>query len=160
MKLIRMYKEKFLFQISKREKQLLFDLLALYPLVPATYSKLTKKAKADVTDADQRLLEESLASQRKENQKHVLAMLNEPDRFKSSDPGYRFSLARTEIEWLLQVFNDVRVGSWIALGSPDYETEQQIEVTAKTAPHWWTMEIARAFQMFLLGALNRPSSSK
>jgi hypothetical protein len=59
-----------------------------------------------------------------------------------------------EIEWLLQVLNDVRLGSWIALGSPDLEREDQLAVTIQTLPHLQRMELAGRLEMFFLNAIS------
>jgi hypothetical protein len=53
----------------------------------------------------------------------------------------------------LQVLNDVRVGSWIALGSPDTEQGEKILLTEETAPRVRSMEVAGAFEAVLLEAL-------
>ena len=45
--------------------------------------------------------------------------------------GLQLTLSGPEIEWLLQVLNDVRVGSWIALGSPDPESGKKIVFNEK-----------------------------
>jgi hypothetical protein len=52
----------------------------------------------------------------------------------------------------MQVLNDVRVGSWVILGSPD---KKPAELNATTAPHFLAMEMAGYFQMQLLEALGR-----
>jgi len=54
----------------------------------------------------------------------------------------------------LQVLNDVRVGSWIALGSPDPESGKKILFNEKLLPHFRTMELAGAFEMVFLDALS------
>ena len=58
-----------------------------------------------------------------------------------------------EIEWLLQVLNDVRVGSWIALGSPDPEQDKKIVYHKDMLPHFQMMELAGAFETVFLDAL-------
>ena len=50
-------------------------------------------------------------------------------------------------EWLLQVLNDVRVGSWIALGSPAEHPEMEPEMSKQTMSHVMTMDIAAFFEM-------------
>ena len=78
-------------------------------------------------------------------------MLNEPTRFRETDAGLRFTLMAPEMEWLLQVLNDVRVGSWLALGEPE---ELEIpEVNQTNAPYVLAMESAGYFQSALLDAL-------
>ena len=61
---------------------------------------------------------------------------------------------RAEVEWLFQVLNDVRVGSWVRLGSPEGKPR---EVTIATAPHFVAMEMAGYFEAELLEALSRES---
>ena len=136
MKLIRTRRDKLVFEISQSEKRLLFDVLKLYPLISPTHHRLTKSARTAKHDENQRLLEESLAAQREENRKNVRAMLDEPGHFKATASGFQLTLSGPEIEWLLQVLNDVRVGSWIALGSPDPESGKKIAFNEKLLPHF------------------------
>ena len=100
-----------------------------------------------------RLLEEALIAQRVENRKNVQALLTKPGRFQTAPNGFLLKITRSETEWLLQVLNDVRVGSWVALGSPDTEAGEHIELNKETAPHIRSMEIAGAFETFFLDAL-------
>jgi hypothetical protein len=153
-KLIRTRREKLVFEISLSEKRLLFEVLKRYPLISPTHHRLTKSARSAKHDENQRLLEESLAAQREENRKNVRAMLDEPGRFKAAASGFQLTLSGPEIEWLLQVLNDVRVGSWIALGSPDPEQGKKIVFSEKILPHFRTMELAGAFEMVFLDALS------
>ena len=154
MKFIRTRREKLVFEISLSEKRLLFEVLKLYPLISPTHHRLTKSARTAKHDENQRLLEESLAAQREENRKNVRAMLDEPGHFQAADSGFQLTLSGPEIEWLLQVLNDVRVGSWIALGSPDPESGQKIVFNEKILPHFRMMELAGAFEMVFLDALS------
>jgi hypothetical protein len=151
-KLIRAGGVQSVFEISKWERRLLSGVLKLYPLIPATHHRLSKGPKAAKEIENQRLLEESLAAHRKENQKRVLAILSEPERFQTKASGYHLTLSRSEIEWLLQVLNDVRVGSWIALGSPEVLYGTRISLDEKTVSHIRSMEVAGAFEMVLLSA--------
>jgi len=141
------------FEISRREKDLLFEILRLYPLVPPAHQRLSKTAAAGRLNEHQRLLEEALAAQRAENRRYILALLDEPDRFQTAPNGLLLKISRSEADWLLQVLNDVRVGSWIALGSPDTEAGGKIPANEETAPHLRSMEIAGAFESVLLDAL-------
>jgi hypothetical protein len=144
-------KDKFSFQIGAKEKHLLFQVLGLYPLIPATHAQLSKsEERAD----DQQLLEEALAAQRQAHKKQVLALLKAKSRFRANKKGFRFSLKAAQVEWLLQVLNDVRVGSWLALGSPDGALEILAALNEKTAPYLWAMEVAAQFQMELLKSLS------
>ena len=113
---------------------------------------LSKSGRLPDREANQRLLDEALAEQRAENKKQLQALLADPRRFEHTETGARLSLSPAEVEWLLQVLNDIRVGSWVILGSPE---EKPAELNAANAPHFLAMEMAGYFQMQLLEALGR-----
>jgi hypothetical protein len=149
-KLLRTAKDRFVFQLGAEEKHVLVHVLKLYPRLPPAHHRLSKTGRLPDAEAGQRLLDEALAEQRAENQKKLLALIADPLRLKENAHGWQLSLSTTEVEWLLQVLNDVRVGSWVLLGSP----EKQLKAfDAQTAPHFWAMEMAGAFQMELLHLL-------
>ena len=141
--------DKFIFLAGAREKSLLLGLLKLYPRIPAAHR--LKRAQ-QLPDSSQKLLDEALAEQRTENKKQIEAFLAEPARFEQTAAGWRFSLSRAEVEWLLQILNDIRVGSWINLGSPDEKRGMRL-LNKETAPDFWAMEMAGALQMQMLEAL-------
>lgn len=151
MKLVKADGKQFSFQIDRREKHLLFKVIGLFPLVPVAHHRLSR---TEERPDDQELLEAALAAQRREHKNQVLAMLRAKSRFRENKRGYRFSLKPGQMEWLLQVLNDVRVGSWLALGSPDGLAEAFTKLNGETAPHFYAMELAGFFQMTLLAALN------
>jgi hypothetical protein len=153
MKFLRARREQLVFEIGRREKSLLFEILRLYPLVSPAQYRLSKTAPAGQFNDHQLLLEEALIAQRVENRKNVQALLAKPGRFQAAPNGFLLKITRSETEWLLQVLNDVRVGSWVALGSPDTEAGEQIELNKETAPHIRSMEIAGVFETFFLDAL-------
>ena len=149
MKLLRSAEDRFVFQLGSREKELLAEILGLYPRIPAAHQKLSKAGR--VEESSQRLLDEALAEQRKENQKQVQIMLADSIRLQQNEAGWALSLTSAELEQMLQILNDVRVGSWISLGSP----EARLEVfDSQLAPHFWAMEMAGYFQMHFLWALD------
>jgi len=158
MKLIRTGTEGLILQLRKREQSLLLETIQLYPLVPASYHRLSKHCKGQKADENQRLLEGALAEQRQKNRRQVLAMLNEPKRFRETKTGFELTLTRPQIEWLLQVLNDVRVGSWLALGEP--EAGEESEVTGENANYLLALELCGAFESVLLAALGTSESSE
>lgn len=153
MKLLRTRRAQLVFDISQEEKNLLFEILELYPLVHPAHHRLSKTAAASQLDENQRLLDEALAAQRAENRKNLRSLLDEPGRFQAAETGLMFKITRPEADWLLQVLNDVRIGSWIALGAPDTEAGEKIPLNEETAPHIRSMEIAGAFETVFLDAL-------
>jgi hypothetical protein len=83
-----------------------------------------------------------------------VALLNEDKRFIECESGYRAVFTRGEIEWLLQVLNDVRLGNWIALGSPDEHPEIKKGMSSQTMSRIVTMDMAGFFEMGFLSAIS------
>ena len=149
MKLIRASKAKLFFHLGQREKRLLEQVLRLYPRVPPAHHALSKSGRLPDREENQRLLDEALAEQRADNRRQLQALLADAARFAPRETGCRFWLARSEVEWVLQVLNDIRIGSWVILGSPEGKLES---LDARTARDFWAMEMAGYFQMQLLAA--------
>ena len=157
MKLIQQDGETFLFHISKREKALLFEVLKLYPLIPVSHHRVSQSAAEPRSMESQKLLEVALADSTRENKRQLLAMLNRETRQHESDGAHRLSLSAPQMEWLLQVLNDIRVGSWLVLGEPDEKKGKPIELDDKNARYYAAMEFCGLFQMTLLDAIQQSS---
>lgn len=151
MKLSRTSKSGLVFQLGQREKLLLLETIKLYPLVPASHHRLSQSGQGTKAEENQHLLEEALAEQRQASRLQVLAMLNDPQRFRETKSGFELKLTPPQVEWLLQVLNDVRVGSWLALGEP--ESGEEPKFTAQTAKYLLALELCGLFQSVLLAAL-------
>jgi hypothetical protein len=143
--------DKVVVQLGAREKGLLWDVLQRYPCLPAAYQPLSKSAQPTQEDPNQKLLNEALAEHRAENKAHLQNFLAERMQVEDQEAGCRMTLTEAEIERLLQLLNDIRVGSWLELGAPEQKEEPPLD--ARTAPHFWAMEISGYFQMRLLEAL-------
>ena len=152
MKLISATKDRFLFHLGHREKRLLLEILKLYPRIPCAHQPLSRSGKPPDPESGQRLLDEALAEQRNENKKQLQAFLADPKRLEENETACRLSLFPSELEWLLQILNDIRVGSWVMLGSPEEKLEASL-LNEKTAPDFWAMEMSGHFQMHLLEAM-------
>ena len=150
MKLVRVTKTRLVFELSLREQRMLHGLLKLYPCVPPAHHTLSKSGRVPDAEANRQLLHEALAEQRAENKKQVDSLLTDPRRLASTPAGCRLSLPLSQLEWLLQVFNDIRVGSWILLGSPE---GPPLDLTPAKVPYVLAMERAAYFQMQLLEAM-------
>jgi hypothetical protein len=155
--LLRVTKETFVFQLAAREKLLLLELLKVYPQVPAAHTVVSKSAKLPDQTTTQRLLDEALAEQRVENKRQLGLLVQDPRRWKEESTHWLLSLSKTDIEWLLQVLNDIRVGSWVLLGSPEDWSET---INPEKAPRVWSMELAGAFQMAFLHAMEGHKGSE
>ena len=153
MKLLRSHPDGYVFRLRQAERDLLFRIFRLYPVVPAAHHRLSQSDTGDADGENQRLLDEALAAHRQEQQAQVLALMEDPACFSNVKNGWQLKLSGPQIEGLLQVFNDIRVGSWIALGSPDFEQGVKLEPTEVNTARFWLMETAGFFQQQLLEAV-------
>jgi hypothetical protein len=142
------------FQLGRREKQALLELLGHYPTVPPGHYAISKSGDPPDPEHTQPLLDEALAEHRHANKRRLDSLLADPSRLREEHDAWLLTIPQPDLEWLLQVLNDIRIGSWIILGSPD-EHEDVLKI--KDAPHIWAMEMAGYFQMHLLKNLEQAS---
>jgi hypothetical protein len=150
-KLLTHEKDKYVFLLGKRERELMENLLGMYPVLSASY-KTPESGSQPLIDAE--LLEEALAEQRKSNKEALEKLLASKGRFAEDELGYRFTVKRSEMEWLLQILNDVRIGSWVKLGAPDQKNGILPKLTEGNIQLFWAMEMAGLFEHEILDALN------
>jgi hypothetical protein len=127
--------------------------LRLYPVVQNNHHRLSKDP-AKAGSAEQRLLEESMAQQRASHRRKLDQLFLAPQRFfKDAPHERRLVLTADQFEWLLQVLNDIRVGSWVKLGCPDLEKAAPVELTRANARALQSMHLSGQFQSDLLEAV-------
>jgi hypothetical protein len=149
----------FLFEMSRQEMDWLVATLKLYPQLDSGYHQITHCAAPEIK-AEQELLEEAMAQQRGDHKRKLDKFFATPGRFRLEGPGrYRFSLPAEQMDWMLQVLNDVRVGSWVKLGRPELESVPKPNLTGQAARAMAALEISGYFQMVLLEACKAPESA-
>jgi hypothetical protein len=140
------------FQISKLEKALLLATVQIYPVLDPSHHHLTKDPE-DAPPGEQRLLEEAMARQRSEHKAKVDGFLRaEAPVFREDGDELYLTLTGEDLEWLLQVLNDIRVGSWVQLGSPNVDTVRRGGLSAEEARSVAAMDMSAYFQSGLLEA--------
>lgn len=154
MKLVKTEGGNLIFALSQRERALLTEVLRQYPLVPVSHHKLTRAAGSKVSTDDQALLEDAMSAQKVAQKGRVGEWLGHQARFAPQGPGFRVTISRADAEWLLQVLNDVRVGSWLALRCPDPDDGKVPSVDESTARFAFLMELSGHFECVLLEALH------
>ena len=142
------------FHLTAHEKVWLIAVLALYPLTDDTQHHITKSNRAEV-QASQELLREAMAEQRNAYRKKLDQFLAPENLFQPQPDGqFQFTVTREQADWLLQVLNDIRVGSWIKLGRPEAEQLRALSLIETNTRHIIAMEICGFFQTALLEALD------
>lgn len=156
MKLVEAKDGLFVFQISRRERAMLTHVLRLFPVGSGPVSPLSKSGDEEKLVEHEGLLAEAMADQRTEHKRLLDAFLGEDGRFIEAKRGFHLRLPTTQVDWLLRVLNEVRVGLWIKLGRPNdlapVALAGQIEAVV-------AMELCAVFQTRLLAALQGEGSS-
>jgi len=139
------------FQITPTEKAVLLTTLKLFPVLDSAHHQLSKSDSA-VRPSEQHLLEESMAQQQSAHQRKLSQFFRAEKQFFRAERGeLRLSLSPAQLEWLLQVLNDIRVGSWVQLGCPELESMRR-ELARENPVAFTAMETSGYFQMVLLEA--------
>jgi len=142
----------FVFQVSKQEVEWLLGVLKFYPQLDSGYHRITQGGAGEIK-AEQQLLEEAMAQRRREHKSKLEKFLATPGRFRLEAPDlFHFSLTPEQMEWLLQVLDDVRVGCWVKLGRPELEPVCTRKLNVEEARMMAILELSGFFQMVLLGA--------
>lgn len=140
-------------QLGHWEMSQFLELLSLYPCVPPAHHVISSDpGEKERVASSQVLLDEALEEHRRELRESIEAFLTDPGRCQANTKGGKLKLSAMDLEWVLQVLNDIRVGSWIRAGSPESGTPV---VTGENARDIWAMEVSGYFQMSLLEAVSR-----
>lgn len=142
------------FALTDKERDFLVAVLRAYPSIPQDYPLLSRESADRLSAEDQALLGEALLEHRGGSKAKVGRWLRGGARFRRVDGAWQFSLARGDFDWMMQVLNDVRVGNWIELGSPD-DVHDPVELLRKDPAAFFYMEAAGMFQMQLLEAVGK-----
>jgi hypothetical protein len=140
------------FHITERERAVLLATLKLYPLLDGSYHQLSRNPKTTGA-AEQQWLEETMEQQRQDHKKKLGQFFANDRRFFRDGAGdLLLTLTGEQMEWLLRVLNEIRVGSWVRLGRPDLEAARKISLTGGQARLFTALEVSGYFQSALLEA--------
>lgn len=148
--------DRFLIDTSEREKDLLRELLKLYPLIPDPQDPSPADG-ASATPPSAHLLRETLVNHRQEAGGVLRKILGGFAPNPDAKDRWHTRLSRSELEILLQGLNDIRVGSWMRLGSPDFESKARMEINSQNAHYFWAMELCGAYLTTILHGLSGQS---
>lgn len=158
MRLLSASPEALVFRLSSAERGWFTKILRCYPVVPASHATLTRGQAPGLREHEP-LLREALAEQRDGLRRRIATWLAAADRWPPADKGHRLSVPRGDGEWLLQVLNDVRVGSWLRLGSPEELPRDPAALAPERQLDFAQMELSGAFEMILLESMEAEPGS-
>jgi hypothetical protein len=156
MKIIRQQDGQFEMRMEKDEWTALSDLLSQYPLTPAEHHSLNSEdhPDPDLKESDQ-WLRESVSSHHTERETQLKQWVKsvKPDD-SGSDIEYPATFDAERADWLIEILNDLRVGSWLSLDCPSPEEVSEKSWQSKDWPTIWAMEVSGMYQSILLKALS------
>jgi hypothetical protein len=106
-----------------------------------------------VGSAEQEWLEEAMEQQRQDHKKKLEQFFDNDRRFFKDGKGdLQLTLTAEQLEWLLRVLNEIRVGSWVRLGRPEMEDARKLQLSSEQSHFLASMELSGYFQAALLEA--------
>jgi len=158
MKLVKQTKDGWQYQLNPAEADCLRSLLNQFPITASATAKISR------TDSDpqivdrEKLLNESLADHREKLKTRARSLIG-AGKFKERDKNWRLCINSEERECLFQILNDIRVGSWRALGEPENLEPQTPSPTEREKVFHNIMNLAGYFEHRLLDHEEAENSS-
>lgn len=142
----------FRFRMPHDEYAYFADLLSEYPRQTGAPHRISADASGREIAEQQKLLEESLEEHRKATRAELEKFLNNDKRLVLQKAGWKLTLDEPGIDWLLQILNDIRIGSWVELGRPDAENPANV-TTPEQMRRAAAMQLCGLWQGVFLHAL-------
>ncbi|HSH15554.1 MAG TPA: hypothetical protein VLD18_05945 [Verrucomicrobiae bacterium] len=149
MKFLRTTDQGRVYALQPAELQMLLVVLGSFPLLNHSQA-VSKSGDGEQLAEAQQLLEEALAERRQVMRHELEQWMQTPGRFSRTARKIEWQIENDRREWLLQILNDVRVGAWRELGSPESLEAARERSDEQSGRHVALMELAGMFQMTLL----------
>ncbi len=146
---------QFLFRFEPHEFAVFRQLLSEYPALAGAPNRISAGAADDEIAAEQELLAECLDEHRAGVRAQLDEFLEKGDRLMKDSQGWKMGLDASDINWLLQILNDIRIGNWTELGRPDPAKGLHLDTMLKMR-NASAMQVCGFWQTILLHALNAP----
>lgn len=149
MKFLRATEESRVYGLRSSDLQMLLIVLSSFPLVTRQQSLSRFGDSVELTEA-QKLLEEALRDRQETMRRELETWLKAPDRFRQVEGQLEWRVENERREWLLQILNDVRVGAWLELDSPEDLERIHEQAGGESIRFLALMDMAGMFQTALL----------
>ena len=143
---------KFTFRFEQAEREWFRHTMSLYPVQEASLNRIENDPGAN------ELLDKALAENRKQLREEADILLKAGTLEINSEfkEFWDLTLSATEIELLLQILNNVRVGLWLRLGKPDPSIEELLPTkpNEEQVRSHMVMHVCAAWQGTLMAAVD------
>lgn len=164
MKLLAKTEQQLDFELNELETQLLGLTLSAYPLTDTAWCYPGSPANSPAppatksTSPDPELLNHALNELKAAHRSRLATLLGGPGLEALAGGRSRLHLPREDVEWFLQVVNELRVASWYRLGCPTEEAEEDLTDRAELLPDLLRLDFAGLLLSMILGALEEGSA--
>lgn len=156
MKLIGVKEDQLKFQFTAQEKDLFLASLSFYPLLNPDFHHLSRNPDEKI-QAEQELLRAAMEEERSSNKKALNEFVDNLG-WSGHEKQFTLDVSVEQVDWLLRVLNDVRVGAWDIVGRPDEKTRKEFDLQSKNSHYYGVMELSGFFQSAFLQALEHARS--
>lgn len=156
MKLLESNGRRIVFGLGMREKSFLERLLSFYPLRPDGPPVLSRGSEPGLAEATE-LLAETLEQERESLSAWIRSRLQEGPGLTRQEGVWRLCLEGGDADRLLRVLNELRVGAWVRLGSPEQIDDPDLASGPGQAPLVAIMMLSGQFEVALLQAMEAGS---
>jgi hypothetical protein len=137
------------YELDQREALYLRALLHKFPVTANQAAKITKTDPDPKAAEREHLLNASLAEHREKLKVQARGLIA-ADKLTAEANHWQLRLDPEARETLLQILNDIRVGSWHSLGEPENLSSLGTALSEKDLPYRALMEMAGYFEFRLL----------
>lgn len=147
------------FELEPVETQIILLLFSSDPILfdpgrPPGKTPHSKEADAEEedTETDQTCLRDALQESRNENRVKAGEFLRRRLRKRPNAETTLLTLPSADLDWLLQMLNEIRVGSWYALNCPDEHEEPRLSKNPEHLHHVLRLDFSGMLQSLILAA--------
>lgn len=149
MRLVRQLKGSWQYRLNQSEADILLGLVRRFPFTEMHRAKISRSDQSPQAVEREKLLAEALAEHREKLQQQAASLLG-GEKWKQAGKDHWLTLDSASREMLLQLLNDIRIGCWHALGTPEILDLPTLHDSAKNLGYRQLMELAGYFEMSLL----------
>ncbi len=150
MKRLRHTEDTVTFRINEGERELLHFVLNSYPMSADVWPATEANPDKGPTGPDPALLKSAMEETKQAHRRRVAEFLGSQPPLAPKKKHVELWVKREDMDWLLQVANEVRVGAWYALGCPEEEASELAARPDVDYDNLLRMEFALLLQCVLL----------
>ncbi len=143
------------FLTEPRGRKVLERLVRKYPALEVSHFELCRTMDEEELPDGRTVADQAMKDEHRETRRRISRILEDEDHFEDKEDFLLMRLTLEEVDLLLQVLNDVRIGCWVRAGSPPEGVEDSLRTDPKLAPLLAAMQLCGLFQGELLDGLRR-----